>query len=262
MANRSRRSDIGPTTLLCERCGYVLEGLGDALACPECGRPVAESLPRARPGTPWQQEASARAWMRTFVLVHTRPRTFWSAVTPGSPTWSLVRAFNLVSVNCVLASLVPGVLLSCAALVRPGVQMDWAGFTVLGLLVIFPMLWGATWLEARGLRFFSARRGWRVDDAVAWTVCAHASFAWWPATTGMGLALVFNGVLQPWVSGAILNTVVGILPPGMFGLAVLITVGLAGFAAGMLAFETLAYLGARALRYANRSASVPSAGSV
>jgi hypothetical protein len=41
-------SDITEATLLCERCGYVLEGLDERGACPECGQPIAESLPSRR----------------------------------------------------------------------------------------------------------------------------------------------------------------------------------------------------------------------
>ncbi|MEZ6318065.1 MAG: hypothetical protein R3B49_04810 [Phycisphaerales bacterium] len=46
-------------TVLCERCGYVVEGLDPAGACPECGKPIAESLPERRVGTPWQRARSA-----------------------------------------------------------------------------------------------------------------------------------------------------------------------------------------------------------
>lgn len=48
--------------LLCENCGYVLSGLDRDGACPECGRPIAQSLPSARTlvfggdtGTTWGQ---------------------------------------------------------------------------------------------------------------------------------------------------------------------------------------------------------------
>ena len=32
-------------TLLCERCGYIIEGLPTDNPCPECNRPIALSLP-------------------------------------------------------------------------------------------------------------------------------------------------------------------------------------------------------------------------
>ncbi|QYK46965.1 MAG: hypothetical protein KF838_09230 [Phycisphaeraceae bacterium] len=52
---QSRHDPRDEFTLLCERCGYVLEGLDHGGNCPECGKPIAESLPRnARPGSPWQ----------------------------------------------------------------------------------------------------------------------------------------------------------------------------------------------------------------
>lgn len=51
--------------LLCERCGYSLEGLPCGGACPECGRAIAESLPQRRLGSPWQQHPGVAGWLKT-----------------------------------------------------------------------------------------------------------------------------------------------------------------------------------------------------
>ena len=60
--------------VLCERCGYVVEGLQASGNCPECGLVVEESLPEARPGSPWQQGPSVRSWLLTVWRVCLQPR--------------------------------------------------------------------------------------------------------------------------------------------------------------------------------------------
>ena len=56
------------TTLLCERCGYSLEGLPHTHTCPECGVPIRESLPAQRTGSPWQRSPGVRSWLATNVM--------------------------------------------------------------------------------------------------------------------------------------------------------------------------------------------------
>lgn len=46
--------------LLCERCGYVLNGLSDDSRCPECGQPIADSRPEHRRPAPWEDPADVR----------------------------------------------------------------------------------------------------------------------------------------------------------------------------------------------------------
>jgi hypothetical protein len=53
------------TDLLCEQCGYRLNGLADDGNCPECGTPVAGSTtasPRRPPA--WEDPAAGSAWRR------------------------------------------------------------------------------------------------------------------------------------------------------------------------------------------------------
>lgn len=58
----------------CERCGYSTADLPTDGDCPECGFPIARSLPNTRPGSPWQQEPSVRSWLVTVWHVCCRPR--------------------------------------------------------------------------------------------------------------------------------------------------------------------------------------------
>ena len=40
--------------ILCEGCGYTLNGLPEDGRCPECGKPVAESIDAARTAPAWE----------------------------------------------------------------------------------------------------------------------------------------------------------------------------------------------------------------
>jgi hypothetical protein len=59
--------------LLCDRCGYSLEGTPEAAVCPECGLDFAASR-AARVGSAWQRRPSLWTWAKTVGLMVVRPR--------------------------------------------------------------------------------------------------------------------------------------------------------------------------------------------
>lgn len=69
------------TDLLCEQCGYRINGLPDDGNCPECGTPVAESTtgsPRRPPAWEDAQAGSvARRWRLTFLSALLAPSHFF-----------------------------------------------------------------------------------------------------------------------------------------------------------------------------------------
>ena len=72
------------TDLLCEGCGYVLNGLPDGANCPECGKPAEESRSGLRqPPTFERQAASSRplAFVRTTASVLFRPKRFFRTLS-------------------------------------------------------------------------------------------------------------------------------------------------------------------------------------
>jgi hypothetical protein len=96
------------TDVLCESCGYVLNGLPPDSRCPECGRPAAESDPALRTPTAWEQTAgdgfpSAGAFLSTSAAVLFRPSRFYRklATRTDSPLattfaqiyWSIAAVF-------------------------------------------------------------------------------------------------------------------------------------------------------------------------
>jgi len=135
------------------------------------------------------------------------------------------------------------------------VETAWyvAGST-LNTVAAFGSLLLLTWIEVVGIRFFSARRGWRLSNAASWQIAAHASMGWslCGLLTLLGLAaMTAIDRLAPglWRHSLDLTwATLGVVSARTIALVVL---PLGGFIAGMLVFETLVYVGVLRCRFAN-----------
>lgn len=106
------------------------------------------------------------------------------------------------------------------------------------------VLWFLTWIEIRGLMFFGARHGFRITPRVSTVVCAHASIGW-----------VFAGLLAVFFAGVGVRVFASVRWGNpLVGAWIARSVPLAGFFAGMMIFETLAWIGMRQCKFANRPA--------
>ncbi len=220
-----------PHVLLCETCGYPQPSAPHTpdAACPECGRPLADSHPGRRPGVAWQHRTSPRAWARTAAALARSPSRFFDTLsTRGGP--GADRLYLLI--NASLAGLIAGGL-TAGLHHRSALTASLIGMaTAKGALLL-------SYTEAAGLWFFSRRHGWRVPFARAERIVAYASIGWLPAAavlTAAAPATYSLGQQQ-------LSTTPPLLGP-------LLLLGLLGGLAG-LAFETLTWVGVRRLRYAN-----------
>lgn len=241
-------SDITSATLLCERCGYTLEGLDASANCPECGRPIADSLPSARTGTPFQNDPTWRGFLRQCAMLAREPGTLFARlrIRHTADTFMLLRSTAAASFAAVAPSCA---LLLAAAWRNVREQEILIGVLVAGLSWVFVnvVLLSLTAVERIGVTFFATRRGWRVPPPVARTICAHAAPGWIAAAVLLNAGLflmpvatrVVRDIPAPWRAWA-------------EGAAV--SLPLAGFVIGMLAFETLVYIGVQRCRYANWAA--------
>jgi hypothetical protein len=82
------------TDLLCEGCGYVLNGLPADSKCPECGKPAAESAPLHRQLPSWEKPAEAsrlKRFLQTTGAVLFRPTEFYRTLVTRQPRLSSQR---------------------------------------------------------------------------------------------------------------------------------------------------------------------------
>ena len=232
-------------TLLCERCGYEIESLPREEECPECGKPIAESLPERRTGTPWQHEQTWRALLRTG----------WMTVRSPLVTLDDMQANEEIGVEqsnrlTILAGAITSIPVMLAITLAEPLIGPLVAPVVLLVVTAFiaPFLSLLTYIEVRGIQFFATRRGGRLTRAMAWSICGHGSAGWVLAASGISIgasvaALAVSATVQRGFFTPTLNTVVNVGS----------TLALLGFLAGFLFFETFAWLGVRRCKFANRA---------
>ncbi len=242
-----RRAWEDEYTLLCERCGYVVEGLPTEGACPECSKPIAENGPQKRPGSAWQRRPGVQGVWWTYVAVLTTPNRTLDALVLGHPDDP-----RLARLSAAMAAVIPCGAIALAFGIHGLQQRDARVLANVGLVVAAtPVLWlvirALIAIETKGLRVIGRTRGFRITPAIAETITAHGAVGW--VIAGAGVAI---GVLGPFTS-YLINTAAGTTngPAGRLG-ALGVLLGLIITAFGFLFFETFAWLGLRRLKYANR----------
>ncbi len=232
-------------TLLCEKCGYVVEGLDQAGVCPECGKPIEESLPQRRVGTPWQQQPGFKSLVRTW----------WMTLRHPKRTLDIMRFDAEPSLSPLADSLTISVLICVLILVLApfsNVLDLFLGiflFLLLGL-VIWTCFYILSGIEALGLQLFGSIRGYRIGPQVAWAIVGHGAVGW-----------LFTGLI--WVAGWRLHRLIMFLNPTSNDLELRQQIGrhinqiiqptfIIGLLVGLLIFEIFAYLGLQRCKYANR----------
>lgn len=241
-------------TLLCEKCGYIIEGLDTQGHCPECGKPIAESLPERRVGTPWQQSPGVKSLLATWWMTLRHPlRTLDVMQLTERPANGIGSRTLFFGSGCMY------LFITVLELVNPYSLVDFfamfitsgvgALFAVAGFLILSEV-------ELAGLRVISKSRGFRVTEPIAYNIVSHGCVGWIVCGVFMALSLYCVGQSMfpseemfsiPWSSGESISGYE--LADYYSNLSILFFVlSIPGF----LFFETFAYLGLRRLKYANR----------
>lgn len=161
--------------LLCEFCGYTLNGLPDGANCPECGMPVTASLGQKRTPPVWESAksggklSSLRAFVTDSLSIIVRPTAFFRSVTTRG---DVRRAARFGHVHWLLASILFGIAgsMHASAFSMSGL---WTARTFNGVLgaVLLAMiaylgLWWTTWAAVRLTAWEAAYRGFRLPLTV------------------------------------------------------------------------------------------------
>lgn len=216
-----------PIELLCERCGYVISGLPREGACPECSRPIPQSHPDHRVGSPWQRRPGPISAVRSVGRLIRRPRAFWEDVAVDLPSGSAT-----LWANCALAAIIfPGVAFVSSAMHHVAA----IGPAILAAFAWFFVLLGLSLVESLGVRTIGRLRRFRVSKSVAYAIVGHAA-AGWVIGSVAGLAATMIAI---WID-AFWSRLEAL---GLGGAVTAVV--------GLLAFEIFTYLGLRRMKYAN-----------
>ncbi len=242
------RNAIGEYTLLCEVCGYVVEGLGD-VPCPECGTPIRESRPEGRPGSPFQMRPGIVGWARTAWSMLRRPRRTFDDIRIEPASAVVLALINHTLAAALIVAPWVGVLKWDPSRGSNNAAAYGVAFVIwaVGVVGVLGLL---TVVEFLGVRFFAARRAWRVTRTTAMQICAHASVGWIVAGLGGLLAMAASARWGPDVGRLLARWIRA--GTGPLTLYVSWASAAAGFLSGLLVFELLVYTGVRRRKYANR----------
>ena len=138
--------------LLCEGCGYTLNGLPDGSNCPECGKPVAESVGSQRVRPAWERETAgrARAFLATSAAVLFRPSHFYRTLATRRDARA-ARSFGRAH------WLIASALMAAAGAIHGLWFLELGGWRVPNRWLFWPVLTVCTFCVVSGLTALAAR---------------------------------------------------------------------------------------------------------
>ena len=146
--------------LLCERCGYTLNGLPAASNCPECGTPIDQSIKSDRVPPAWERPDRSRllTFFETTADVIVRPTWFYRTSTTRG---DVERAARFADIHWAVAT----ILFATTGTIHA--RVSFLGLPLLATFVALMFgtyftLWGTTWAAARLTAWEANYRGIRL----------------------------------------------------------------------------------------------------
>jgi hypothetical protein len=158
---------------LCERCGYILQGLPDNANCPECGKPVCESThPDLRRPPLFEQHPGPWTFLLTSLQVLLRPSHFFAHFTtrtdhPAAFWFGLLwRAIASILLAMVARTHMVWIDSRTTQTLPPAISryaiIAYAAFAVFAIPAVFLFLTGISWIAARLTTWEATYRGLRL----------------------------------------------------------------------------------------------------
>jgi hypothetical protein len=168
----ARIATLAPTddVLLCEGCGYTLTGLPTDSRCPECGKPIAESVGAHRRPPAWEQDGPRpiSRFLSTMALAIFRPTHFYRIINTRSQSPAARHFAHILWFFCALLFAVSAVAHLLLFQVNPTQNPWWAYAAVAPMTAfIYVLLWMTNRIAARLTAWEANYRGLRVPQAVA-----------------------------------------------------------------------------------------------
>jgi hypothetical protein len=174
-------------SVLCEGCGYTLDGLPPTGQCPECGLDIAASVGTDRVLPAWEDPAQgsrrARFWRTSFeAIVHTG-RFYRTLATRRQDQAAREFAFRHWTLSAILLAATLAIHQHWYQRTLSGPSIHPSGVFVIGAIVLFSFFWGTTTFAARLTAWEAAYRGIRLPlPVVLRGLYYHAAHLLLPAT--------------------------------------------------------------------------------
>ena len=158
------------SSILCEGCGYTLDGLPPDGNCPECGKPVVESTTAdGRRPSRWESSPAhpIREWLRATLEIILRPSCFFRSLTVRGDA---ARENRFAQIHwCLAALLFSGAAMQhwnwYAGILAGGAPMTLAQALLL-IVATYVALWGVTSLATRLTTWEARYRGIRLPKPI------------------------------------------------------------------------------------------------